>query len=107
MSSGLDLEDAAIRQSDTFQKAVMKDVQPKFDTIVNVAFTYDEGGRWHNIDVTLNEYLRILQTGYVDNRQVCAIEVSLTDVDNEAGDKVKMIYDFRLLHTEKNPWRML
>lgn len=87
---------------------IAKKVEPsKFDTIISVGVTYEEGGRWHNVDLNFREYLKLLQTGELDEKKVCAVEVSLTNCENAEGDKIRMVYDFVHLHTERNPWRML
>lgn len=87
-------------------ETAVKETLPKYATIINISFIYEMGGRWHSIDVNFHEYLEILQTATVDGKQICAVEVSVTNCDNEEGDKVKMIYDFVLLNTGRNPWRM-
>lgn len=80
----------------------------KFDTIIRVPFKYSMDGRWHHIDLNFREYLELLQTGVVDDKQICCIEVSETRDDKEDSmDTIRMVYDFVSLHTGGNPWRMV
>lgn len=84
-----------------------RDSLPKFDTIIAVSFQYELSGRWFSIDASMREYEEMLKSGSLDGRQLATIEVSVTNVGNEDGDKVRMIYDFVKLHTGESPWRML
>jgi hypothetical protein len=106
----IEREDALIAGAAQANKVVdniVKESQPKFDTIINVTFTYIDGGRWHSVEMNMKEYLDVLQTGIIEGKQICAMEVSTTNADNDEEDKIKMIYDFVALHTGKNPWRMV
>jgi hypothetical protein len=85
----------------------MKQTEPRFDTIISASFQYEASGRWFSVDVTMHEYLQMLQSGELDGKKLVAVEVSVTNCDNEAGDKVKIVYDFMKLHTGSTPWRML
>jgi hypothetical protein len=85
---------------------IVKDAQPKFDNFITVSITYTEGGRWHDVQITFKEYLALLQTGELDGRQVCAVEILVYDCKDDEGNDVKLIYDFVLKHTERDPWRM-
>lgn len=83
---------------------LVQEAAPKFATIFEAEFTYKEGGVWHKVEVNAAEYLEILRTGEVDGRQICAL--SVCEVKADDGDKIRYIYDFILLHTSRNPWRM-
>lgn len=85
----------------------LRDTLPKFDTTIQASFQYESAGRWFSIDCTMREYEAMLVTGHLDDKPLAAIEVSTTNVGNEAGDKIRMIYDFVKLHTNQCPWRML
>jgi hypothetical protein len=85
---------------------IVKDAQPKFDNFITVSITYTEGGRWHDVQLTFKEYLALLQSGELDKRQVCAVELFDYNCRDEEENSVKMIYDFVLKHTERDPWRM-
>lgn len=78
----------------------------KLATVVTVKFTYTDGGRWHSLDVTCAELLSILQTGKIDDKNICAVEVF--SVTNEEEEKVSFIYDFVMQHvvSSTNPWRV-
>lgn len=75
----------------------------KFSVLTEVRFTYTDGGRWHEIAVDCRELLSILQTGKIDDKPICAVEV-VTVTDKET---VSYIYDFVLLAQSLNPWRIV
>lgn len=82
---------------------------PKLDELITISVTYDNKGRWHDVQVSFREYLDLLHTGELDERKICAVEIYTYPIDVESEDetdkRVKMIYDFVQLHTERNPWR--
>lgn len=88
-------------------KNIVQQAQPKFDEVITVEFKYTIDGLWHRVAVNFKEYLDILKSGTVDGRPIVYVEISETTIDNEAQDKVKVIYDFTLLHTGGNPWRLV
>lgn len=104
-------EQDAFALEQTVKKAI-KEVAPKFDEVQSVDVLFTEGGRWHTIEVTWNEYLAMLQNGsYIDGIktvQLAAICVNEVNIELEDGstEKIRMIYDFVLKHTEQDPWRM-
>ncbi len=83
--------------------------QTKFATICCLKFTYTDGGRWHEIEVSCLEMLDILKTGAVDGKQICAVEIVTVNPESEEDpyERVRFVYDFVALNTNKNPWRML
>lgn len=93
-------------------KAAIKHAAPKFDEIQLVDVLYNEGGRWHTVELTWKEYLSVLQNGVITDgaitRNLVAICVNEVNVPLEDGstEKIRMVYDFALKHTEKDPWRM-
>lgn len=93
-------------------KKSLKETTPKFDEIVPVDVLYTQGGRWHTIEMTWKEYLATLQNGSIQDgtltKQITAICVNEVNVALEDGstEKIRMIYDFTLKHTERDPWRM-
>lgn len=88
-------------------KSVVRDTQPKFDSISDFEITYTDNGRWHKVDLNMHEFLNVLRTGELDERKVCAVKVLVVTSGNEHDDTIAFIYDFVLLHTERNPWRMV
>lgn len=85
----------------------IKATQPKFDAISDFQVTYRDGGRWNSVDLTMTEFMNVLRTGELDERKVCAVKVLVVNSGNEDGDLISFVYDFILLHTERNPWRMI
>ena len=76
----------------------------KFGTLTEVKFTYTDGGRWHTVELACGELLNVLNTGKIDDKPICAIEVVCIVVDDYPN--VSYIYDFVLKATGQNPWRM-
>lgn len=106
------MDDAVMTSSDvermnqTIRKATEM-TDPKFSLIRTVDIQRRANGPWYTVEVNMIEMLQILQTGEYDEEKVTAVRIYQMEVENEAEDKVYLIYDFINLHTEKNPWRML
>lgn len=108
----LAIEQDAFAPIDNVVKKAIKQVAPKFDNIQMVDVLYVEGGRWHTIELTWHEYIAALQNGTVmdgvESCKLAAICVNEVNIDLEDGstEKIRMVYDFVLKHTERDPWRM-
>ena len=77
------------------------------ESFIPVDVAYVEGGRWNTVQVTWNEYVKMLQTGELDGQKICAVSVNEATNENEDGTKdvLRVVYDFVLMHTGRNPWR--
>lgn len=61
-------------------------------------FLYAEGGRWFRTSVTKSEYLKVLNSGMLDNKPIVAVMI----FEHEGQD---CIYDFSLAKRGEMPWR--
>jgi hypothetical protein len=76
--------------------------EEQLNTLVELEFTYVEGGRWFKTQVTCEEYREILNKGEFDGKFLCAIKVFSVDCEEPIG----FIYDFVLKAQNLNPWRL-
>jgi hypothetical protein len=86
-------------------KDVNQQTDPRFASITDIAIQRRAQGPWYKVDVNMIELLQIMQTGEYDEDKITAVRV--LEIKLDTGEEVHFIYDFILLHTERNPWRMV
>lgn len=107
MADSYALPDSLLAGERIIKQAIVA-VAPKFDEIISVDFTYQEGGYWHSVDITWKDWLKIMQTGEFEDRKlaaICPCEQKIT-LEDGSEQKIRLIYDFVLLNTNRNPWRL-
>lgn len=94
---------------DKVVRTAIKETVPKFDNIFRVDVLFKEGGRWYTVDVNAHEFLKILQSGEFEDRQLTGVSVveMNTELTDGSTETVRFVYDFVLKHTEHDPWRIV
>jgi hypothetical protein len=78
--------------------------------MIQIEFTYTEGGRWHQVSVTAKEYAGIMNSGMIDGRTLAAVRLWDCDTEYEEHDNTyvtddHLVYDFGKAKSGQPAWR--
>lgn len=71
--------------------------------LIEIDFKYFNNQRWHKTEVTCGDYIKILASGLLDDKQLdCVVAFDVTSGE----DKIRFVYSFIRMKQGMTPWTL-